>query len=97
MARAYNPLEYVTVYILCTAKGLYYCGITNNLSRRLKEHDERGCVARFMGGVGQLVWAREFQNRTVAAKVERKVKRQGVKHFYERTKFSGSNNCNAVV
>ncbi len=64
-----------TVYILRCADGTLYTGITNDLSRRIAEH-ESGQGAKYTKGRGpfQLVFEEVFQSRGLASKRENKIK-----------------------
>ena len=64
-----------TVYILRCADGTLYTGITNDLSRRIAEH-ESGQGAKYTKGRGpfQLVFEEVFPNRGLASKRENKIK-----------------------
>ncbi|CUV02467.1 COG2827: putative endonuclease containing a URI domain [hydrothermal vent metagenome] len=64
-----------TVYILRCADGTLYTGITNDLSRRIAEH-ESGQGAKYTKGRGpfQLVFEEAFQSRGLASKRESKIK-----------------------
>jgi predicted GIY-YIG superfamily endonuclease len=63
------------VYILKCADGSYYCGSTENLERRLSEHQKgyyKGYT--FLRRPVTLVWSSEFPDRHSAFEFERKVK-----------------------
>ena len=64
-----------TVYILRCADGTLYTGITNDLSRRIAEH-ESGQGAKYTKGRGplQLVFEEAFQSRGLASKRESEIK-----------------------
>ena len=64
-----------TVYILRCADGTLYTGITNDLSRRIAEH-ESGQGAKYTKGRGpfQLVFEEGVQSRGLASKRENKIK-----------------------
>ena len=64
-----------TVYILRCADGTLYTGITNDLSRRIAEH-ESGQGAKYTKGRApfQLVFEEVFQSRGLASKRENKIK-----------------------
>ncbi|NQW22317.1 MAG: GIY-YIG nuclease family protein [SAR202 cluster bacterium] len=69
-----KPLNW-TVYILQCADGTLYTGITNDLERRMAEH-EAGQGAKYTRGRGplQLVYQEICQDRGVAAKREFEIK-----------------------
>lgn len=73
--------EIVFVYILILDYKKYYTGITNDLNRRLKEHrnNKRGYTARFT--IKDYIFIYECENRSIARKIEVKIKKQGAKRF----------------
>ena len=64
-----------TVYILQCADGTLYTGITNDLERRVAEH-EAGQGARYTKGRGpfQLVYRERCEDRGLASKRENEIK-----------------------
>jgi len=60
---------------------MYYCGITNDMERRLKEHSKKGKSWASKIGVVKLEYIRTFDERKQAARVERKIKLFGVSKF----------------
>lgn len=73
--------SYFFVYILKLIDNSYYCGITNNLDRRIKEHSKgkRGYVARI--GFKELIWYQVVDSRKLARYLEVRIKRYGVKKY----------------
>lgn len=63
------------VYILECADGSYYTGITCDLARRVAEH-KSGKGARYtkIKGVKDLLWSMNCDNRSIASKLEIKIK-----------------------
>lgn len=64
-----------TVYILECSDGTLYTGITNNLSRRMKQHQD-GTGAKYTRGRGPFVlrWTEEGLNKSQALSREREIK-----------------------
>lgn len=64
-----------TVYILQCADGTLYTGITNDLERRVAEH-EAGQGAKYTKGRGpfQLVYRERCEDRGLASKRENEIK-----------------------
>ena len=64
-----------TVYILQCADGTLYTGITNDLERRMREH-EAGQGAKYTNGRGplHLVYQESCQGRGLASKREIEIK-----------------------
>ena len=72
------------VYILVCGDGTLYTGSTNNLKRRLKEHED-GKGAKYTRGRGPLVmhsWC-EFDGRSSAQAVEARIKRMSSREKLE--------------
>jgi len=65
------------VYMLQTAKGLIYTGISTDPDRRLREHEGGGRGARSLRGKGplSLVWQCEVPDRASASVLEARIKR----------------------
>jgi putative endonuclease len=65
------------VYVLQNGAGKYYIGLTDEVSRRLSEHNSG--VSRWTRARGPwtLVWTSEFLSLSDARKLENKLKRQG--------------------
>lgn len=64
-----------TVYILECADGSLYTGITTDLPRRIKQHEE-GKGAKYTNGRGpfQLIYTEHCKNRAEASKREMAIK-----------------------
>ena len=65
------------VYLLRCADSTIYCGITTDLIRRLREHNESPAGARYTRGRRPviLVYSREFPDRSSALRHERNLKK----------------------
>jgi putative endonuclease len=63
------------VYIILCSDGTLYTGITNNLEKRLKQHNE-GKGAKYTRGRGpvKLMVKFEFESKSLAAKEEYRIK-----------------------
>ena len=76
------------VYIIFSKSlGKFYAGETSDIEIRLKGHNSN--KNRFTGKSKdwKLVWKAEMQDRTEALKLERKVKKRGIKRFLEDIDF----------
>ena len=63
-------------YLLLCEDGSYYCGITNNLNRRLRDHaSRRGSVYTEGRRPTALVWTEPHKSRATAARRESKLKK----------------------
>ena len=60
-----------TVYLIRNNRNALYCGVTNNLQRRFKQH-ESGRGAKALKGKGPLtlVWSCVLENKRTAMKAE---------------------------
>ncbi|MFH0786047.1 MAG: GIY-YIG nuclease family protein [Pseudomonadota bacterium] len=74
------------VYVLQSDRtGRYYCGQTNNLDLRLKEHND----SRYQGtkttkrfeGPWRLIWSGECKDRSEAMALERTIKKRGIGRY----------------
>ena len=86
------------VYILEAAESKrYYIGQTENLDGRVKNHNEGRNLSTKAYVPWQLKWWKEFETRSKAIIVERKLKkikkRTGIEKFVIENNFSG---CGAV-
>lgn len=66
-----------SVYLLRCEDGSIYTGIATDVLRRLAEHQNGGKGAKYLRGRGplQLVFHQEIGNRSLATKIEHRVKR----------------------
>jgi predicted GIY-YIG superfamily endonuclease len=71
-------------YVLENPEGTHYIGHTNDLGRRLREHNEgESDYTAKTRGLWKLVYKKEFQSRGEAMKHEKLLNRQkGGKGFY---------------
>ncbi len=76
-------MEYV-VYILYSEKRLrYYVGQTHNIEERFKRHNNGFVPSTKSGKPWELVLTISVENRTKALKLERRIKKRGIKRFLE--------------
>ncbi|GEA61553.1 GIY-YIG nuclease family protein [Vibrio comitans] len=63
------------VYLIRTRHNALYCGVTNNLQRRFKQHTD-GTGAKALKGKGPLTleWSIHAENKSQALKLEYKIK-----------------------
>lgn len=81
-----KAMKYYFVYIIeQEVTGKYYIGQTENVEKRLSEHNEglSGFTGR-LGGKWNVVYTEEFINRSDAIKREIFLKRQRNRSFYKR-------------
>lgn len=72
MARSFSEVPYMHyVYILKSLKTKkYYTGVTDNLKRRIKEHNSGNSDFTSWSGPYQLIWYSAFKNKNTAYKFE---------------------------
>jgi len=80
------------VYILRCADNTLYTGITNDLDRRINEHNESKLGAKYTRGRGpvQLVYQCEMKDRSAASKEEARIKKLSRQEKLELIKLSQS-------
>lgn len=79
------------VYIISTHYNTYYCGITNNLIRRWKEHKfgKSSYLSKFKAK--EVVHIEIFYTRKQAAQKEKQIKNFGVKKYFLTKKLLNAN------
>jgi putative endonuclease len=65
------------VYLLKCADNTYYCGITTNLVRRIKEHNTSHLGAKYTKGRRPVVlaYSKKYKTRSEAQKEEARIKK----------------------
>lgn len=74
---AYNKLlKMYFLYILQCSDKTFYTGITTNLDRRIKEHNNSKLGAKYtkVRRPVKLVYSKEFLNRSIASREESRIK-----------------------
>ncbi len=71
-----------SVYLLRCADGTLYTGIATDVLRRLAEHEDGEKGAKYLRGRGplELVYQQEIGDRSLATKIEHRVKRLPKSH-----------------
>lgn len=71
----------IAVYILKLSNGNFYCGITQDLVKRMLEHTsgKSKYVGRFLPC--KLMWSIEKENRKLARDMEVRIKNEGVQRW----------------
>ena len=69
------------LYILKNKKGSYYIGTTNNIERRIQEHNNGKSKATKNRGPWNIVYTEKFRTRSQAMKREYYIKSQKSKKF----------------
>lgn len=80
------------VYILRCADNTLYTGITNDLDRRINEHNQSKLGAKYTRGRGpvQLVYQCKMKDRSAASKEEARIKKLSRQEKLELIKLSQS-------
>jgi putative endonuclease len=76
-----------SVYILQSeSTGRYYCGQTNNLERRIREHNDPSYqqtkTTKRFAGPWRMVWFESHVSRAAAMEKERCIKSRGIGRFF---------------
>lgn len=73
----YHQILMYFVYIIQCADSTFYTGITTNLDRRIKEHNQSKLGAKYtkVRRPVKLVFSKEFENRSQASKEESLIKK----------------------
>ena len=80
-------MEYV-VYILYSEKRLrYYVGQTHNIEERFKRHNNGFVPSTKSGKPWKLITTISVKDRSEALKLEKKIKKRGIKRFLEDNQF----------
>ena len=72
------------VYILKDENQKLYVGSTDNISRRLKQHNTKHTATTARMQLPRLVLAQEYPSLEIARKVERKIKKLKRKDYIEK-------------
>ena len=85
------------VYILQSeSTSRYYCGYTEDLKRRLKQHNDSNYkgsrTTKVFKGPWKLIWKQDIQTRSHAMQFERKIKKRGIQRFLESNSLAESRN-----
>jgi putative endonuclease len=67
-------MNYCTYILRSQVNGKFYCGISNGIEKRLKEHNAGKCCSTKSGIPWELVFLSEFENRKEAHDLEIKSK-----------------------
>lgn len=74
-------MEEIILYIIITHYGTYYTGITNNLVRRWKEHNDGKSSYLSKFKPKEVIHIEVYSNRKLAAKKERFIKNIGARKY----------------
>ena len=74
------------VYIIeSQATGRYYCGYSDNVERRLSQHNDTlyqlTRATKIRKGPWKVIWTQECANKSEAVILERKIKKRGIGRY----------------
>ena len=89
MQRKFKRTGRYHVYILECLNGTYYTGYTNNLEKRIREHNCGSRGAKYLRGKLpiKLVYAKEYRYYKNASRAERQIKKLSHKQKQELLKI----------
>jgi putative endonuclease len=78
-------MTFYTYILKSQSTGRFYCGSTNDIEQRLKQHNDphhhaTKTTKRFEGP-WILVWEKAHSSRSEAMALERKIKKRGIKRY----------------
>jgi putative endonuclease len=63
----------------------YYCGYSDNIDRRINQHNDPGYrltrTTKVWKGPWELIWKKECANRSELVLLERKIKKRGIDRY----------------
>ncbi|MBI2438241.1 MAG: GIY-YIG nuclease family protein [Lentisphaerae bacterium] len=85
------------VYILNSQKtGRYYVGSTQNIEKRVQEHNEGKTPSTRSGVPWELVRVGRFESRSEAIRQERRIKLRRISRYLESLQINKQTGCSAV-
>lgn len=82
--RLFKTTKQTAIYILSLNNGKHYCGITNCIERRLKQHNSGKSKYTSNHLPLKLVWLSWTTNRTEARQIEELIKNRGVTKWFRK-------------
>jgi len=82
-----NTMKYYVYILRSITTEKYYVGQTYNVEKRAREHNEGLVRSTKSGKPWKLIWTRETDSRSEAMKIERTIKKRGVKRYLEVNKI----------
>ncbi|MEJ2729629.1 MAG: GIY-YIG nuclease family protein [Deltaproteobacteria bacterium] len=78
-------MTYWVYLIQSQTTGRYYCGHSNNVDRRLSQHNDPQYqstrTTKRWKGPWKLIWTKECLNKSEAVVLERKIKKRGIGRY----------------
>ena len=83
-------MDSFSTYILFSkSKNKYYVGSTNEISRRLTEHNSKQTKSTKFGVPWVIVFEKKFSTKSQAIALEMKIKKRGISRFLIDQNISG--------
>jgi len=79
---------YTTYILVSLTRGKYYTGHTEELEKRLHEHNTGHTKSIRFGIPWKVIWTEEFPTRAEAMKKEIQIKNRGIARFLESVKIT---------
>jgi putative endonuclease len=81
------PMPYWVYIIQSQSTNRYYCGYSDNLERRIKQHNDPhyhgSRTTKIIKGPWEVVWTQKCLNRSDAVVLERKIKKRGISRYLQ--------------
>ena len=71
-------------YIILGQKGYHYCGITNQIEKRITQHNSGNSKSTRKHKPYTIIYLEQFNNRQKARIREKQIKNSGVQKWYNR-------------
>ncbi len=80
------------VYILQSqSTGRFYCGHTSDVERRIRQHNDPeyqlSRTTKVFEGPWKVAWSQECCSRGEAMRLEKTIKKRGVRRYFEQTQL----------
>ena len=80
-------MNFWTYILHSQSTGRYYCGHTDDLNRRISQHNNPEYTStrttKILKGPWAIVWSRECPSRGDAMKLERSIKKRGIGRYLQ--------------
>jgi putative endonuclease len=80
-------MSYWVYIIQSQSSGRYYCGYSDNVDRRVSQHNDPKYqltrTTKIWKGPWQIIWTQECANESEAVVLERKIKKRGIDRYLQ--------------
>ncbi len=80
--------ELISVYVLNLSNGKYYTGMTGDLIRRMREHENGGSKSTRYYRPVELIFVARANSRRLARELEVRIKRRGAGRWLNELRFN---------